>query len=321
MFDTLSIALLSALIVSTVSFIGAATFFFNDNILKKVMNLLLALAAGAMMGNALLHMLPHALEQAEHAERPAIVQTQGQSQAPAQHVHQHGSHSHHDHDHDHDAEAAPAAEHDHDHDHDAVKDEAPGGQTSQKAEAHEHSHHGLSVMAIMLLGFFVLFGLDLTLLSIGRNDDEGVKPLGYLVLFSDGMENFMDGLVIGAAYLVSIPVGISATIAIFLHEVPMELGDFAVLRHSGFSRSKALFLNFLSACVSLVGVALAVVLGTTFSGFVAFATPFAAGAILYLAASGLLPQLRKQGNGKEKVAYFFMTVLGVAAMAAILLLE
>ena len=173
----------------------------------------------------------------------------------------------------------------------------------------------------MLLGFFALFGLDLTLLSVGRNDDEGVKPLGYLVLFSDGLENFMDGLVIGAAYLVSIPVGISATIAIFLHEVPMELGDFAVLRHSGFSRRKALFLNFLSACVSLVGVVLAVVLGTTFSGFVAFATPFAAGAILYLAASGLLPQLRKQGKGKEKAAYFFMTVLGVAAMAAILLLE
>lgn len=309
MFDTLSIALLSALIVSTVSFVGAATFFFNDRILKKVMNLLLALAAGAMMGNALLHMLPHALEQAEHAERPAVVQTQVQSQAPAQHEHEHehGSHILHD--------------HDHDHDHDADNVLAQGNQAAQKAEAHEHSHHGLSVIAVMLLGFFALFGLDLTLLSVGRNDDEGVKPLGYLVLFSDGLENFMDGLVIGAAYLVSIPVGISATIAIFLHEVPMELGDFAVLRHSGFSRRKALFLNFLSACVSLVGVVLAVVLGTTFSGFVAFATPFAAGAILYLAASGLLPQLRKQGNGKEKAAYFFMTVLGVAAMAAILLLE
>lgn len=176
-------------------------------------------------------------------------------------------------------------------------------------------------MVLVILGFFTLFGLDLTLLSLGRNDKEGVKPLGYLVLFSDAMENFLDGLIIGAAFLVSAPVGFAATLAILLHEVPMELGDFAVLTHSGFSKKKALLFNFLSGCVNLVGVAIAVVLGTVLAGFSAVATPFAAGAILYLASTGLLPQIRLQGTGAQKAVYFGMTLLGVALMALILLLE
>jgi zinc and cadmium transporter len=140
-------------------------------------------------------------------------------------------------------------------------------------------------------------------------------------MLSDGLENFLDGLVIGAAFLVSIPAGIATTIAIFLHEVPMELGDYAVMRHAGFSRKKALLLNFASAMVNVVGVALAFTLGSALPGFSSIATPFAAGAILYLAATGLLPQIRMQGTSKQKAAYFTMTLLGVALMALILLIE
>ncbi len=308
MLETLTIALLSALIVSTVSFVGAATFLFKGDRLKKVTNLLLALAAGAMLGNALLHLLPHALEQAEHSAPPAIVQTNGQRLDHADPVHA-----------DERDQSTPSQVHDDDRKHDHHAEDHDHGEQARGSEAHDH--HGLSIIVVLLIGFFSLFALDLSLLSLGRNDSEGVKPLGYLVLFSDGLENFLDGLVIGAAYLVSIPAGIAATVAIFLHEVPMELGDFAVLTHSGFSKRKALFFNFLSACVNLVGVSVAVVLGGTISGFATYATPFAAGAILYLAASGLLPQLRTHGNAKEKCAYFAMTLLGVFMMALILLLE
>jgi zinc and cadmium transporter len=173
----------------------------------------------------------------------------------------------------------------------------------------------------LLAGFLALFGLDLALLTRTHKDDECVKPLGYLVMLSDGLENFLDGLVIGAAFLVSIPAGIATTIAIFLHEVPMELGDYAVMRHSGFSRKKALMLNFASAMVNVVGVVLAFTLGNALPGFSSIATPFAAGAILYLAATGLLPQIRMQGTSKQKASYFTMTLLGVALMALILLIE
>ncbi len=324
--ENLAIALLAALAVSAVSFIGVATFSLTGDRLKKVINLLLSLAAGAMLGNALLHLLPHSLENAKH-NPPAIVQvvqpkptdTAVKVGAP-----EHADHADHDHDHDHDAAAhkdAPKdahAGHDHDHDHDAA---AHKGAPKDAHAGHNHDHSSLSVFALLLAGFLALFGLDLALLTRTHKDDECVKPLGYLVMLSDGLENFLDGLVIGAAFLVSIPAGIATTIAIFLHEVPMELGDYAVMRHSGFSRKKALLLNFASAMVNVVGVVLAFTLGSALPGFSSIATPFAAGAILYLAATGLLPQIRMQGTSKQKASYFTMTLLGVALMALILLIE
>lgn len=322
--ENLAIALLAALAVSAVSFIGVATFSLTGDRLKKVINLLLSLAAGAMLGNALLHLLPHSLENAKH-NPPAIVQvvqpkptdTAVKVEAP-EHVDQA------DHDHDHDA-AAHKDEHDHaDHDHDAAaaKDAPEDAHAGHDHDAHAgHNHTSLSVFALLLAGFLALFGLDLALLTRTHKDDECVKPLGYLVMLSDGLENFLDGLVIGAAFLVSIPAGIATTIAIFLHEVPMELGDYAVMRHAGFSRKKALLLNFASAMVNVVGVALAFTLGSALPGFSSIATPFAAGAILYLAATGLLPQIRMQGTSKQKAAFFTMTLLGVALMALILLIE
>ncbi len=260
---TLLIALLAALAVSIVSFIGVATFSLSGERLKKVINLLLSLAAGAMLGNVFLHLLPHSLESNKH-ELPAIAQI---------------------------------------------------------VQPIDHDHGSIAVFAVVLAGFLTLYCLDLALLTRGHKNNECVKPLGILVLLSDGLENFLDGLVIGAAFLVSIPAGISTTFAICLHELPMELGDYAVLRHSGFSRRKALLLNFASAIVNLLGVALAFTLGSTLPGFTSIATPFAAGAILYLAATGLLPQIRLQGNGWRKASYVSMTLLGVAIMALILLLE
>ena len=320
--ENLAIALLAALAVSAVSFIGVATFSLTGDRLKKVINLLLSLAAGAMLGNALLHLLPHSLENAKH-NPPAIVQvvqpkptdTAVKVEAP-EHV------DHADRDHDHDA-AAHKDEHDHaDHDHDAAPAKDEHDHAGHDHDAHAgHDHSSLSVFALLLAGFLALFGLDLALLTRTHKDDECVKPLGYLVMLSDGLENFLDGLVIGAAFLVSIPAGIATTIAIFLHEVPMELGDYAVMRHAGFSRKKALLLNFASAMVNVVGVALAFTLGSALPGFSSIATPFAAGAILYLAATGLLPQIRMQGTSKQKAAYFTMTLLGVALMALILLIE
>lgn len=322
--ETILIAVLSALAVSAVSFIGVATFTFNQDRQKKIIHLLLSLAAGAMLGNALLHLLPHALEDAREKPTAAIVQVMPEPNKGVHHDHDHGAmpviEKQHDHDHDH--------EHDHDHDaKPAVQDKHEDNHEDKHEDKHDHQHsHGqLSVFALLLTGFFALFAIDLLLVNHHNRDSDqqthGIKPLGYLVLVSDGLENFLDGLVIGAAFLVSIPAGIATTLAIFLHEVPMELGDYAVLRHSGFSRRKALLLNFGSAMVNVVGVVLALVLGNTLPGFSAIATPFASGAILYLAATGLLPQIRIHGNGLQKLSYFGMTLLGVALMALILLIE
>lgn len=302
--ESLTLALLSALIVSLVSLAGASTLYLTGSGLKKVTNLLLSLAAGAMLGNALLHILPHSLDAMAHHEPAAIVQPT--STIPPAAAHEHDTdHDHHHHDHDHDLTQQPAE-----------------SNTASAEEEHHHDHAGLNIFALVLTGFFAFFAFDLALLSRGRSDDEhGVRPLGYLVLLGDGLENFMDGIVIGAAYLIDPAVGIATTIAVFLHEIPMELGDYAVLTHAGFSRKKALLLNFASAIVNTVGVVLAIVIGSNLSGFSAVAGPFAAGAFLYLAGTGLLPQLRTHTSGKEKLVCFAMTVLGVVLMALILLLE
>lgn len=300
--ESLTLALLSALIVSLVSLAGASTLYLTGSRLKKVTNLLLSLAAGAMLGNALLHILPHSLDAMAHNEPAAIVQPTSTLPPTA------------DREHD--------SDHDHSHHHLDVTAQHAETDTTTAAADHDHDHAGLSIFALVLAGFFAFFAFDLALLSRGRNDDEhGVRPLGYLVLIGDGLENFMDGIVIGAAYLINPAVGIATTVAVFLHEIPMELGDYAVLTHAGFSRGKALLLNFASAIVNTVGVLLAILIGSNLSGFSALAGPFAAGAFLYLAGTGLLPQLRMHTSGKEKFACFVMTVLGVVLMALILLLE
>ena len=115
--------------------------------------------------------------------------------------------------------------------------------------------------------------------------EKNVKPYAPLILVSDTVHNFIDGLIIAAAFFVSPALGITTMIAIALHEVPQELGDFAVLVHGGYSKHRALWLNLTSASsVIIVGI-----VGYFFTMSVEYAVPvllpFAAGGFLYIAAS------------------------------------
>ncbi len=325
MYELAIYAFLSALIVSVVSLVGVASFSLSEARMQKTTNLLISLAAGAMLGNALLHLLPHSLEYASTTSQTQIVHQHHEHSAHEagftkedDHDHDHSGplgaeHEHHDHDHDHDGvspTAAPVAEKDHDHEHG----------TAAPAE-HSHEHPGLGVAALILAGLLGMLAFDFSLLSYGRSRDSGIKPVGYMVLLSDGLENFLDGLVIGTAYLISVPLGIATTIAVFAHEIPIEMGDFAILTRSGFSRKKALMLNFLSGLVSMVGVVIALFAGNLVPSFAAYATPIAAGAFLYIAGSALLPQIRENGTAKDKLISFLMILVGVGIMALILLIE
>src|SRR3989338_3847877 len=88
-----------------------------------------------------------------------------------------------------------------------------------------------------------------------------IHSFAYTNLVGDALHNFIDGAVIAATYLVSIPAGLATTIAVVLHEIPQEVGDFGVLIHGGFTKSKALVLNFLSALPPLLGAVLAIIAG------------------------------------------------------------
>lgn len=148
-----------------------------------------------------------------------------------------------------------------------------------------------------------------------------IKNPGKMILVSDGVHNLIDGLIIGTSYLVSLPVGIATTIAVILHEIPQEIGDFAVLLHSGYTRTRALWLNFLSALTALVGVIIALSLGNTVSNFIIWLVPIAAGGFIYIAMSDLVPELHKTKNTTENSLQLIMILAGVGMMILLIFLE
>lgn len=143
----------------------------------------------------------------------------------------------------------------------------------------------------------------------------------YMVLIGDGVHNFIDGLIIAASYLVSIPIGIATTIAVILHEIPQEIGDFGILVHGGFSKAKALMFNFASGLLSIVGATVALLGSAYIENIELFLVPIAAGGFIYIAGSDLIPEINKNFELKKSILQIIAFVVGIAAMAALLLLE
>lgn len=139
-------------------------------------------------------------------------------------------------------------------------------------------------------------------------------PFAMMNLFGDGVHNFIDGLIIGAAYLVSIPVGVATTIAVVMHEIPQEIGDFGVLLHGGFSKGKAVFLNFIVSLFAFAGVIGAIVFSSFTEGLTEFIVPFAVGSFIYIAAADLIPELHKEVKVGRSVLQFMFFALGVGLM-------
>ncbi len=148
-----------------------------------------------------------------------------------------------------------------------------------------------------------------------------VHPVAYITLFSDGMHNFLDGLIIGASYLVSIPVGVATSVAVALHEIPQEQGDFGILINAGFTPRRALQMNFLSAALALVGVVLSLSLGPSLGDYTVFMLPFTAGGFIYIAGSDLIPELHAERELPGSVAQFVMLVAAIGLMFLLLLIE
>ena len=142
-----------------------------------------------------------------------------------------------------------------------------------------------------------------------------VMPFSYLILLSDGIHNFIDGLVIAGAYVVDFNLGIATTLAVIFHEIPQEIGDFGVLVYGGFSKLKALFLNFLSALIAILGGIAGFLLSESIKDFSVFFLAFAAGNFVYIAASDLIPEIKRNAGGKRELNYFIYFLLGIGFMA------
>jgi zinc and cadmium transporter len=186
------------------------------------------------------------------------------------------------------------------------------------------------VSSLLVLGGMLLFFIVEKLLRhhhglLHRHHHQEPPPrmeLAGVNLLGDGIHNYLDGLLIGASWLVSPSLGIATTIAVLMHEIPQELGDFAVLIHSGLSVRRALLLNAASAAVAILGTTTAVLAGTlAHEKMTAVLLPITAGGFVYIAAANLMPELQ---HDRSRWALLFQTLLisaGIAIMALLTLME
>ena len=148
-------------------------------------------------------------------------------------------------------------------------------------------------------------------------DHPGIKSFSYLILISDGVHNFIDGLIIAAAFVVAFPLGVITSLAVAFHEVPQQLGNFGVLIYSGFKKLRALFLNFLASLVIVLGGIAGFFLSEKIGDYVVYLLPFAAGNFIYIACSDLIPEIKQRETLKKSLLLFFVFLLGIAIMLLI----
>ena len=243
----------SVLLVSLISLIGIVTLSIQTERLKKALFILVSLATGALLGDAIIHLIP---------------------------------------------------------------------------EAFEKSSSPISISFSIILGMLMFFVLEKFLRWHHFHNDEEfssehshVHPVGHLVIVSDGVHNLIDGIVIGTSYFISIEVGVATTLAVILHEIPQEIGDFGLLLHAGFSRTKALLANFASALLAFVGVGIAYAVGSQSEQFIPLIGAFAAGNFLYIAGSDLVPELHKTTGIRHSLVQLVAILFGIGIMALLLFLE
>jgi zinc and cadmium transporter len=240
---------ISIIFVSLISFVGVFTLSLKEDILRRYIFLFISLAVGALLGDALIHLIPEAIEKSSNTTLTSI---------------------------------------------------------------------------LIIVGILLFFILEKFLHWHHHGEDSGedhIHPVGKLVLFSDGIHNFMDGIIIAASFMVSIPIGLATTMAVILHEIPQEIGDFAVLLHSGYTKKRALWLNFLSALTAILGAIFLFLIGKIAESVSFWFIPIAAGGFIYIAVADLIPELHKTKELKYSMLQILAVMTGVMAMVALTFIE
>jgi zinc and cadmium transporter len=242
-------AFISVIVVSLVSLLGVFSLSLKEEVLKKYINFFISLAIGALLGDALIHIIPEAFES------------------------------------------------------------SLGSNTS-------------SILIIVGILLFFIIEKFIHWHHHGEDKEEHhIHPVGKLVLFTDGFHNLIDGAIIGASFLISPYIGIATTLAVILHEIPQEIGDFAVLIHSGYTKRQALWLNFISALTSILGLVIVFTFGNIFENVVMWFLPIAGGGFIYIAIADLIPELHKTKEMKHSVIQLLIILIGILSMVALTLIE
>ena len=186
----------------------------------------------------------------------------------------------------------------------------------------------MQVTATLLGGILLVFLLEKLVLwrhchtetCEVHNPDEPVKThnhtaSGALILLGDTTHNFLDGVLIGGAFLTDIRLGILTTIAVTSHEIPQEIGDFTILLHSGFSRTRALVLNLLVSLTTVAGGLLAYYAFNDLQALLPYLMALAAASCIYVAMADLIPNLHKKLDLRTTVQQLVMISVGIGIIA------
>ncbi|MCM8757957.1 MAG: ZIP family metal transporter [Candidatus Omnitrophica bacterium] len=183
-------------------------------------------------------------------------------------------------------------------------------------EAIEKNTNILFPFLNVILGFILFFIIEKYFrwrhCHKGKNCD--IHIFSYLNLIGDGIHNFMDGIIVGLGFFTNIKIGIATTLAVILHEIPQELGDFGVLLYGGFSRIKAVVFNFISALTAILGTILGYIFSENISGFSILLLPLIAGGFIYIASCDLIPELHRQIDIRSSTFSMLFFILGILLM-------
>jgi len=175
------------------------------------------------------------------------------------------------------------------------------------------------VFATLLVGILLFFVLEKLVLwrHCHTHECEVHENAAGVVLIGDAFHNFVDGAVIAAAVMTSIPLGVSTAIAVAAHEIPQEVGDFAILLHAGFSRRRALLLNAITAGAGAVGALLAVLFLDVVPRLLPYCLALAAASFLYVAMADLIPGLHRGRTDSSSLRQVLLVAAGVATILAL----
>ncbi|MEW6528790.1 MAG: ZIP family metal transporter [Candidatus Micrarchaeota archaeon] len=181
----------------------------------------------------------------------------------------------------------------------------------------ENRDNPMIVSLLILIGFMAFFIVEKFLHWRHCHEQKHeckVHPVAYLNLIGDGVHNLTDGAVIAVSFLTNIEIGIASTIAILLHEIPQEIGDFAVLIKSGLSREKAIYYNLLTALTAVIGGLIAYFSISIVPMLALYLLPIAAGGFIYIAAVDLIPELHKEQKLNVSIPQFVCVIAGLGLM-------
>ena len=191
-------------------------------------------------------------------------------------------------------------------------------------EAVEEYGFSVKISVYLILGILIFFILEKFIHWRHCHIPTSKKhphPVAFMNVIGDGLHNLIDGLVIGGSYMAGFSVGFATTIAVILHEVPQEIGDFGVLLHAGLSKTKALLFNFLSALTAVIGAIISLLIGAKIEGYSLILLPLTAGGFIYIAGSDLIPELHKENIPSKSFIQFIFIILGILVMLLLTFLE